>query len=1608
MKAEKKIKHTHSKEPATNEINQLILLFNIGEYSQVENQTRVLLNQHPRSGLLWKVLGAALKMQGKEAIAALQCAADLLPHDAEAHSNLGAALRDTGQFDHAVASCERAIKIKPDFVEALYNLGNAQQELKQFSRALGSFQRVLQLNPDHAETLSNMGIILLELGKPEEALTCLKRALEINPGFSYAHCNLGSVLKKLGKTDEAVASYRRALEINPDYADAHSNLGFILLELHQYNDAITSLQRTLEINPEHTDALCNLSSAQLGLGLLDDAATSCRRLLEIDPAYVAAHFNLGNALLQLGKLEEAVSSFSKAVEIDPELSGAHCNLGTALLQLGKIDESRQSSLRALEINPESPEAYCNLGTAQQALGNIDEAILSYRRSREINPDFDLAHSSLLFFLFHKYGVSREEIIAEHTGFGERFEAPLRGSWPHHTNDRDPQKRLQIGFVSGDLRSHAIARLIEPVLTHLAFNPQLSLHAYYNYATEDATTLRLKDLIANWHPVFGMSNDALAEKIRADGIDILIDLSGHTAHNKLLTFARKPAPLQASWMGYPGTTGLRAMDYYLADRFFLPVEQFAGQFTEKIVHLPVYAPFSPPADAPPVNELPALRNGYVTFGSFNRINKISKPVIALWAKVLRELPGSRIFLGGLSDYGVCNQLIGWFAEEGITQDRLSFHSRNNLDLTHHQVDICLDTFPYNGGTTTLHALWMGVPTLTLAGSTAPGRIGASALGNVGLPEFIAHDENDFVKKASFWAANLATLAEIRAGLRDRFNQSALGKPELIAKSLAHAFRIMWQRWCADLPPAAFFASETDIAADQTDPLRATEQLLSAILRNDPGHPEANHNMGLLSLQAKQTDAALSYFTRALDADPAQGQYWISYIDALIQSEQFDNARQILTLARQQGLQGEQVDALALRLNAQTQASLPPAESAQKLQQNDKPARQKLEKPAKPSRNARPGQQEMEKLVALFNQKKYTDAIILAKKMTERFPLHGFGWKSLGALYTLTGKTEDALLSMQKSAELLPGDAEAHNNLGFLLQQLGQTNDAEISYRRAIQIKPDCTDAYFNLGSIYQLTGRHEDAESAYRQTLKFQPGYAAALNNLGMELQHNGKPIEAEARYRQALQIKPDYEEAYNNLGTLFLALGKFNDAEASFQHAVQIRPNFIAAYNNMGMTLLNMGRPADAANRHRMAFQINPNYAEAYSNMFFSLLHDTAADPSDIFTEHLRFSEQFEAPLRGSWPHHTNDRDPQKRLQIGFVSGDLRSHAIARLIEPVLTHLAFNPQLSLHAYYNYATEDATTLRLKDLIANWHPVFGMSNDALAEKIRADGIDILIDLSGHTAHNKLLTFARKPAPLQASWMGYPGTTGWRAMDYYLADRFFLPVEQFAGQFTEKIVHLPVYAPFSPPADAPPVNELPALRNGYVTFGSFNRINKISKPVIALWAKVLRELPGSRMLLGGLPDAGQYETLVKWFSEEGVAQDRLSFHGRTSMDLLHHQVDICLDTFPYNGGTTTLHALWMGVPTLTLAGSTAPGRIGASALSNVGLPEFIAHDENDFVKKASFWAANLAALAEIRAGLRDRFNQSALGKPELIAKSLAHAFRIMWQRWCADLPPAPFEPT
>ena len=503
--------------------------------------------------------------------------------------------------------------------------------------------------------------------------------------------------------------------------------------------------------------------------------------------------------------------------------------------------------------------------------------------------------------------------------------------------------------------------------------------------------------------------------------------------------------------------------------------------------------------------------------------------------------------------------------------------------------------------------------------------------------------------------------------------------------------------------------------------------------------------------------------------------------------------------------------------------------------------------------------------------------------------------------------------------------------------------------------------------------------------------------------------------RTAVRLLPNDAEAHVNLGITLAKIKCYQEAEGHLHHALRINPRLPAAHFRLAMIYEYQGLYADseASLRRGRSFGIQPNAVAgddelSYSHILFLMGHNPSIDADEFFAENCRYGDYIESKLRASWPTHRNDRTPDRSLKIGFVSGDFRNHSVANFLEPVLEQLKGRPGLELYGYYSNTQFDTTTRRIQARLRHWQPVAMLSDDRLAGQIMEDSIDILIDLSGHTGSNRLPVFARKPAPVQVSWLGYPATTGLRAMDYYLADPQWLPPGKFDSQFTENLVYLPDRWAFVPHPDSPAVGPLPALRTGHLTFGSFHRRGKINPPTIHLWSQLLLALPQTQMVLVGIPAGREQDSLLRDFAAQGIDLARLTLHDRTSMDgylAFHNQVDIALDTQPYGGATTTMHSLSMGVPTLTIGGATSMSRACTGILSNVGLEAFAAQDAADFVEKARFWSDKLTTLADLRAGLRTRHSRSPGGRPALIADHVEAALRHMWRRWCAGLPAASF---
>ncbi len=559
-------------------------------------------------------------------------------------------------------------------------------------------------------------------------------------------------------------------------------------------------------------------------------------------------------------------------------------------------------------------------------------------------------------------------------------------------------------------------------------------------------------------------------------------------------------------------------------------------------------------------------------------------------------------------------------------------------------------------------------------------------------------------------------------------------------------------------------------------------------------------------------------------------------------------------------------------------------------------------------------------------------------------------------------------------------------------------------QVLEMEPKNIGALYILGEIACQTNTYEMAIGMYKRAIAIMPDEPVFHSNLGYLLLTANRLDEAVTLFRKALELKPDYVQAHHNLGVALDAQDYVCEAIECFRKALEIDPDFIPAQNDLAHALQSLGRIEEAIDWYTKALALRPDSVTGYDNLLLALHYSSHYSPEQIYEEHLKFARMHAEPLMRSIKPHRNSRDPERRLRIGYISPDFRSHSVAYFIEPALENHD-DSKFELFAYYSDQKNDSVTQKLRQYFDHWRCIASMHNEDIADLIRKDGIDILVDLAGHTRNNRLLVFALKPAPVQITWLGYPNTSGLSCMDYRITDSIADPVGVTDRFYTEKLLRMPeIFSTFRAPEPSPDVAELPALGNGYVTFGSFNNLAKITPEVIQLWADIIDQVPGSRLTLkcwGLLGKKSTRQMIQDVFSQNGISSERLNLLGESTSQENHlrcyNEIDIALDPFPYSGTTTTCDALWMGVPVITLQGDAHAARVGASQLSSLGCPEFIAGNKKDYIAIAKRFSSDLDNLKIIRSGLRQKMLVSPLMDAPRFTRNLELMYRHVWSKWC-----------
>ena len=1879
-------------------------------------------------------------------------------------------LLQSGELNRAELQYQEILQQKPDYGYAHFCLGFICQKRGDFSEAIEYYQRAIYHQSDYIEALNNLGNLYKDQGSLSHAIQCYQKIIELQPNQPYGYYSLGLAHESQENIGEALAFYKISVELAENFANAHHKIGKIYLQQGNLAEASQSYQKVIQNQPNHAKAFFELGFVYQEQAQFSEAIASYQQAIQLEPGLAEGYNNLGNVLKKQGKLSEAIAAYQQALQLKPALAEIHNNLGNIFREQGKSAQAIAAYQRALQLKPNLAEIHNNLGNAFKDQGKSTQAIAAYQQALQLKPDYAVAHHNLLLSLNYSDAYEPSVVYGEHEQWGDYELAALPEITQQYANVRDINRRLRVGYVSGDCKTHSVTYFLEPLLA--AHDHQnFEIIGYANNRKVDAATQRLQQQANSWRDISSLSDEQAVSLIRQDQVDILVDLSGHTKGNRLRVFAYKPAPIQISYIGYPNTTGLNTIDYRFTDSWADPEGKTEHLHTERLVHLPAgFLCFQPPLEAPAVNLSPCLSTGHITFGSFNNLAKTSPQLIDHWSRILSALPQARLIIKAksLADRDTWDAVSGLFRQNGIEPDRVELlsliPSRQAHLALYNRIDIALDTFPYSGTATTCEAMWMGVPVITLAGQTHAARVGVSLLSAVGLPELIADSTEDYLQKAIDLASDRERLQMLRGNLRDRMKAAPLTNARLITQSVETAYRTLWHDFCkqytlesnhpviqhqeskrtqpeqalkkienglakhpsqtldspkfilikawgygfwsdvdhvlgqllaAELtgripivhwgdnslyqenqgenafetyfepisaytidhllghdyrfyPPkwtednlktndlnkwegpgsklsgSAFLSRQEDVIVsdfhsyvydlmtyiDRHHPLadkspqeiyrylfkkylkirpdisRDIEHFWSENLADHPtlavhvrGSDKAEEVSKLAQTNQKYHQLIRNYLIRVPDtliflltdetsvledyqsiygnkirfttAFRTKGKVGIHYTKQysrkqlgieiikdtylaakcdyfigngwsnvsttvlhlrdwqedhyvlLLKNVLFDRqskasvksdpfSKRIHVLGKQGQAQnvtvtvGRQIDQIE---SEQLKSESPDLKIKRlpnldrKFKHSEAPSAQPT--PSNPSRKLHiggkvslPGWEVLNAVPA-----SYVDHIGNANDLS-RFPDNTFTDIYASHLVEhLDYKNELVTTLKEWHRALVPGgkvyisvpdldvlaklfidkdkltfserfmvmrmmfgghvDQYDYHVVGlnqeFLtmyLKQAGYTNvrrvekfglfndtsnylfkntliSVNLIAEKPIQASLSTLEQHSQPALNPKPASINADNETA-NSTVKHPDDVAVEATTTVDELLKTANALGAQGKfqaatehYQRVLSLAPQSFAAIVNLGNMLKAQGRYRSALDYYRQALEIHPNNPAAENNLACVLKDQGLVSEAIEHFHKAIDADASFTMADSNLLLTLNYSSEQEPSVIWDEHRRWATLRAAPLAQESHPYSNEPNPERRLRIGYVSSDFCTHSVAYFFEPLLT--AHNRcEFEVVCYANGTKADATTARLRTLADDWRHIHSLNDEQVADRVRQDSIDLLVDLSGHTNGHRLFVFAHKPAPIQVSYLGYPNTTGLETIDYRVTDDWADPQGQNESFHSEQLVRLPHgFLCYLPPSDCPAVSSLPSLTTGRTTFGSFNNLAKVSPQLIGYWSSILLAVPHSRIILKSRPlaDSHTRDYVYGLFQQKGVDNDRVTLQGlipsRREHFALYHQVDIALDTFPYNGTTTTCEAMWMGVPVVTLVGQTHASRVGCSLLSSVGLPDLIANSPEDYIQTAIALASDRHRLQVLRGSLRDRMGQAPLTNGALITQSLEDAYRRMWRNWCQQVP-------
>ena len=759
-------------------ISDAQIAFNAGNLSDAEDICRDLLGKDERCAGAWHLMGKMAALQGDLETAGefVSVACDLDSQNANFLRELAEVFFQKKELESAEQQVRRALEMASDSPEALALLGRILAEKDEKHAALDAFQDALRIRKDYAEGFSHYAMALQKFGRGKDAISQIRKACALEPDSVEFQTNLAILLEQNARYVDALAAYGKAARMNPNVGFVWFRQGKLLNGLKRYAESIPALEKAISLPGQLGDYYYEYGLSLHMTKRFQEALVHYEKALSMGYETAALHCNRGVIYKDLRKGGDSIMAFHKAVTMDPSNVSYLNNLGAAALELGLNSEALECFEQAVEKNPKLPTARNNIGNLLKDRARGMDALPQYRKSMELNPDDRDAPSNYLLCHMYIPDMDPKLVFEEHKKWGIATTKKFPPAFKF--KPREVGAKIRVGFLSADLCHHPVAYFMEPIFRGYD-RERFEFVAYGDQRKSDEFSARFAKQVDLWRETSSYDDRALAKLIHEDRVDILFELAGHTAYNRLGVFALKPAPLQVSYLGYPGSTGLPTMDFRITDAFADPRGTTDHLHTEKLIRVPECAwCFEPDAAAPEVSPLPALKNGFVTFGCFNNMAKLNPALFETWAEILLRVPGSHLRLKArtLTDDGVRKELMAYFTDRGIEENRLDFfgHTRKIIEhLSHyHSVDIALDSFPYHGTTTTCEAMWMGCPVVTRAGKTHVSRVGVSLLSAVGLQEFITHTREDYIEKAVALAGQTERLEELRTGMRERLRQSVL--------------------------------------------------------------------------------------------------------------------------------------------------------------------------------------------------------------------------------------------------------------------------------------------------------------------------------------------------------------------------------------------------------------------------------------------------------------------------------------------------------------------------------------------------------------------------------------------------------------------------------------------------------------------------------------------------------------------------------------------------------------------------------------------------------------------------------------------------------------------